>query len=77
MMWEGEVVRMGGGVTHGHIRLRACTLDISDSEPYKLGSLPESLDKADSERFFLHTIILKTKIFFQPIFDHNYLCLYV
>ena len=33
---ECEVARMD----NGHIRLRACTMDISDSEPYKLGSLP-------------------------------------
>ena len=30
------------GGTHGQILLRACTVDISDSEPDELGSLPES-----------------------------------
>ena len=33
--------RVRGG-THGHIRLQACTVDISDSEPDKFGSIPES-----------------------------------
>ena len=46
------------GGEHGQILLRACTMDISDSEPDKSGSLPESsCTNPTPDNFVSHTII--------------------
>ena len=46
------------GGTHGQILLRACTVYISDSEPNKSGSLPESsCTKPTPDNVVFHTII--------------------
>ena len=46
------------GGTHEQIQLRACTVDISDSNPDKLGSLPESSwTNPTPSNFVFHTII--------------------
>ena len=51
------------GGTHGQILLRACTVYISDSEPDKLGSLPESsCTNPTPDNFVFHSIILNTNL---------------
>ena len=46
------------GGTHGQILLRACTVYISDSEPDKSGSLPESSrTNPTPDNFVFHTIV--------------------
>ena len=51
------IYRVRGGM-HGQILLRACTVYISDSEPDKLGSLPESsCTNPIQDNFVFHTII--------------------
>ena len=68
ILWGEKVHRVQGG-SHGQILLRACIEYISDSEPVKLGSL---------DNFVFHNHIkYELKHFFQLIFDHNYLYLYV
>ena len=78
MLASGQRVRGG---THGQILLRACTVYISDSEPDKSGSLPESSrTNPTPDNFVFHTynrIKYKLKHFFQQIFDHSYLYFYV
>ena len=61
---------------------KACTVDISDSEPDKSGSLPEwSCTNPTPDNFVFHTrynhIKYELKHFFKPIFDHTYLYLYL
>ena len=69
-----NVQRVQGG-THGRILLRACTVYISDSEPVKFGSLPESRRAVQFQQFCLsyNHIKYEFKPFFKLIFDHNYL----
>ena len=54
--------------------LRACTVKLSDSEPEKFGSLPES--SWTNLRTILSFLQSYTIHFFHPIFDHNCLYLY-
>ena len=49
--------RVRGG-RHGQIFLRACTVYISDSEPDKMGSLPESSrTNPTPDNFVFHTVV--------------------
>ena len=70
---EVNLGRLQGG-THGQIFLGACIMYIFDSEPDKLGSLPEaSRTNSTPNNVVFHTVIkYELIIFFQQIFVHNY-----
>ena len=72
--WD-HYVRVQGG-THGHFLLRACTVYISDSEPDKSGSLPESSrTNPTPDNFVFRTIVYNKNlnIFFSRfLISHLY-----